>query len=70
MDSLNTFRAILVGTAVLAAIFAAFYGRWLVVAVLGVGILAHGGMWVYLYRTGRWSPGGGTTEPPVTSTFG
>jgi hypothetical protein len=52
-DSLNTFRAVLVALAALAAIISAVFGQYLVAAVLGVGVLAHGGMWLYLYRTGQ-----------------
>lgn len=48
MDALNTLRAVLVGIAFIAALMLAFNGRWVPAAVLGVGILAHFGLWSYL----------------------
>lgn len=52
MDSLNTFRAVLVGAAVVAIIVAAGFGRWQVVAYLSVGVAAHVGLWVWMHRNG------------------
>ncbi|MDX1619889.1 MAG: hypothetical protein R3320_02785 [Nitriliruptorales bacterium] len=54
MDSLNTLRAILVGAAFIAAIILAVQGQWVPVVVLGVGIVAHGLLWLYLWRTGAF----------------
>jgi hypothetical protein len=56
MDSINTLRAILVGSAALAALVAAVFGRWLVAGVLAVAIAAHGAVWLYLYRVGTAAP--------------
>jgi hypothetical protein len=50
VDSINVLRALLVAGAVLAAGFAAATGEWLVLAVLLIAIVAHGFLWVYLYR--------------------
>ncbi|MGI8575412.1 MAG: hypothetical protein ACR2MA_08730 [Egibacteraceae bacterium] len=58
MSSINTMRAILVAGAAFAALLAALYGEWLAVGVLGVGLVAHGLMWWYLYRLGVDSPDG------------
>lgn len=48
-NSLNTARIILVALAAFAAVVAAFIQLWVVAAVLGVAVLAHGAMWVWLY---------------------
>jgi len=48
--SMNTLRVVLVGMTALAAVVALFFGQYLVTAVLGVGVAAHGGMWVWLAR--------------------
>ena len=53
MDSLNILRAVLVGGTFVAAVMLAVDGRWLPAAVLGVGILAHFGLWGYLRRERR-----------------
>lgn len=50
MDAINTLRSLLVGGAVFAAVVAALFGRWTVVAVMAVGIAAHAGLWVHLRR--------------------
>lgn len=47
---LNGVRTALVITAVLAAIAAAALGRWLVTAVLMLGVAGHGIGWWYLWR--------------------
>jgi hypothetical protein len=49
-NGLNTLRAVLVGLAVVAALILAFNGAWLATGVLSVGIVAHGLMWLYLWR--------------------
>ncbi len=49
-NGLNTLRAILVGLAFLAAIYLAVNGQWLATSVLAAGIVAHGAMWIYLFR--------------------
>jgi hypothetical protein len=48
VDALNTLRAVLVGCAFIAALLLAFDGQVLPAALLGVGILAHFGLWGYL----------------------
>lgn len=53
MDAINTMRAILAGTAAVAAVVAAIYGLWLTVAVLAVGLFAHGALWVRQHRAAR-----------------
>lgn len=50
---MNTLRVVLVGLTAIAAIVALFFGQYLVTAVLGVGVVAHGGMWVWLARQRR-----------------
>jgi predicted LPLAT superfamily acyltransferase len=50
MQSVNTMRAVLVGSAVLAALIATALGFWLVGVILLVGVAAHAAMWVYLRR--------------------
>ncbi len=57
MDSLNSLRAILVATAVIAALVAAGFRQWGAVTFLSLAILAHGAMWVMLYRRGELSFG-------------
>lgn len=52
MDSLNTFRAVLVGAAVLAILVAAGFGQWRAVAYLAIGVVAHGLLWLHMHRTG------------------
>ena len=49
-NGLNTLRAMLVGLAVVAAIILAVNGQWLATGVLTVAIVAHGLMWVYLWK--------------------
>ena len=49
-NGLNTLRAVLVGLAAVAAIILAVEGQWLATGVLTVAIVAHGLMWVYLWR--------------------
>jgi Flp pilus assembly protein TadB len=50
MDGLNTLRAILVGFAVIAAILLGVRGEWTPALVLTAGVLAHGLLWLYLWR--------------------
>ncbi|MGH3666504.1 MAG: hypothetical protein ACRDU8_10540 [Egibacteraceae bacterium] len=50
MEAVNMLRAVLVGGAVLAAIFAAAFQRWSVVFVMLIAVVAHGFLWVYLRR--------------------
>lgn len=57
MGSLNTARAILVGGAVIAALVAAAYQHWASVAILAVGLVGHGALWLWLYRGSPESPG-------------
>lgn len=54
MGSMNTLRVILVGAAFFAAVILAFQGEWVPVVVLGVGIVAHGLLWLHLWRTGAF----------------
>jgi hypothetical protein len=61
-NGLNTLRAVLVGMAFLASLYLAFNGQWLPTLVLGVGIVAHGLMWLYLWRQGP------TDDPTPTPT--
>ena len=63
-DSLNTLRAILVGGAAIAVIAAAIYGLWVVVIVLGIGIIAHGLLWWYLLRQQRRDQATAATGAP------
>lgn len=53
MDALNTLRAVLVAGAFVLAVMLAVDGQPVPAGVLGVGILAHAGLWVYLYRAKR-----------------
>ena len=53
MDSLNILRAVLVGGTFVLTLLLAVDGRWLPAAVLGAGILAHFGLWAYLWRVKR-----------------
>ena len=53
VDSLNTLRAVLVGGTFVIALMLAFDGRVLPAALLGVGILAHFGLWAHLRRQRR-----------------
>ena len=53
MDALNTLRAVLVGTAFIAAILLGFDGQWIPAGVLGVGIAAHLALFGYLYAERR-----------------
>jgi hypothetical protein len=46
-------RAVLVAGAVLAAVVAAIFQLWPVVAIMLAAIVAHGLMWVYLHRLDR-----------------
>jgi Flp pilus assembly protein TadB len=50
MDSLNTLRAILVAFAAVAALLLGLRGEWTPALVLTAGILAHGALWLYLWR--------------------
>lgn len=52
MDSLNTFRAVLVGAAVVAILVAAGFGQWQVVAYLSIGVAAHGALWWWMHNHG------------------
>ena len=47
---LNGVRTALVIGAAVAALVAAAMGEWMVTAVLGVAIVAHGFGWLWLYR--------------------
>jgi hypothetical protein len=53
MDALNTLRAILVAFAAVAAILLGVRGEWTPALVLTAGIVAHGLLWVYLFRQRR-----------------
>jgi CHASE2 domain-containing sensor protein len=53
VDSLNILRAVLVAGTFVAAILLAIDGSWLPAALLGAGILAHFGLWAYLWRQKR-----------------
>lgn len=65
MSTLNTARAILVGGAAIAALIAAAYQEWAVVAILAVGLAAHAGLWVWLYRGKPLpAPSPGAEPPP------
>lgn len=49
-NGLNTLRAVLVGLALVAAIILAVNGQWLATGVLTVAIVAHGLMWLYIWK--------------------
>lgn len=51
--SMNSLRIVLVGATAIAAAVAAVYGMWTVAAVLTVGVVAHGLLWVYLAQQRR-----------------
>lgn len=51
--SMNSLRIVLVGATAVAAVIAALYGMWTVAAVLTVGVVAHGLLWVYLAQQRR-----------------
>jgi hypothetical protein len=53
LDALNTLRAILVAFAAVAAILLGVRGEWTPALVLSLGIVAHGLLWVYLFRQRR-----------------
>ncbi len=53
MDALNTLRAILVAFAAIAAVLLGVRGEWTPALVLGLGIAAHGLLWMYLWRQRR-----------------
>lgn len=53
MDALNTLRAVLVAFATVAAILLALGGQWVPALVMGAGIVAHGVLWVHLWRQRR-----------------
>lgn len=53
MDALNTLRAILVAFAAVAAVLLGVRGEWAPAIVLSVGIVAHGLLWMYLWRQQR-----------------
>ena len=46
-------RAVLVGGAVVAALVAAALGWWVVTLLLGIAVLAHALMWVWLYQQSK-----------------
>jgi hypothetical protein len=50
MDALNTLRAILVAFAAVAAVLLGVRGEWTPALVLTAGIVAHGLLWVHLWR--------------------
>jgi Flp pilus assembly protein TadB len=50
MDALNTLRAILVAFAIIAAVLLGIRGEWTPALVLTAGVVAHGLLWVYLWR--------------------
>jgi len=50
MDALNTLRAILVACAAVAAVLLGVRGEWTPALVLTAGIVAHGLLWVHLWR--------------------
>jgi len=50
MDALNTLRAILVAFTTVAAILLGVRGEWTPALVLTAGIVAHGVLWLYLWR--------------------
>ncbi len=50
MDSLNTLRAILVAFAAVAAVLLGLRGEWTPALVLTAGIVAHGALWIHLWR--------------------
>lgn len=51
--NLNTARAILVGATVLAVLFTLVAGEWIAAVVLSVGVVAHGLMWVWMWRSAQ-----------------
>jgi Flp pilus assembly protein TadB len=53
LDALNTLRAILVAFAAIAAVLLGVRGEWTPALVLTAGIVAHGLLWVYLFRQRR-----------------
>lgn len=53
MDALNTLRAILVAFAAVAAVLLGVQGEWAPALVLAAGIIAHGLLWVFLWRQRR-----------------
>jgi hypothetical protein len=53
MDALNTLRAILVAFAAVAAVLLGVRGEWTPALVLTLGIVAHGLLWVHLWRQRR-----------------
>jgi hypothetical protein len=53
MDALNWARAVLVGCALVATVLLAMEGRWVPVAVLTVGILAHFWLFAHLHAQRR-----------------
>jgi CHASE2 domain-containing sensor protein len=53
VDALNTLRAILVAVAFVAALLLAARGEWFPAAVMAAGILAHFGLWGYLWKQRR-----------------
>jgi hypothetical protein len=61
MDAVNSLRAVLVAGAALAAVVAAVAGMWLTVAILAVGLVGHGLLWVRLHRQAQPAP---PTPPP------
>jgi Flp pilus assembly protein TadB len=53
VDALNTLRAILVAFAAVAAVLLGVRGEWTPALVLTAGIVAHGLLWLYLWRQRR-----------------
>ncbi len=53
MDALNTLRAILVAFAAVAAVLLGVRGEWTPALILGLGIVAHGMLWLFLARQRR-----------------
>jgi len=53
VDALNTLRAILVAFAAVAAVLLGVRGEWTPALVLTLGIVAHGLLWVHLFRQRR-----------------
>jgi uncharacterized membrane protein YebE (DUF533 family) len=62
MDAVNTLRAVLAGGALVAALVAAATGMWLTTAILAVGLVAHGYLWVRMHRA---APPAAPSPPPA-----
>lgn len=63
--NLNTARAILVAGAALTLLIALLVRQWVVAGIFGVGIAAHGLLWVYLRSSSSAQdlPGGAGEAP-------